>query len=387
MTFVMPDLPAGAASLADYREAARRRLPRFAFEYLDGGIGRDVGMARNYSDLDQVHITPRINDDPAEVSAKCDLLGQRWSQPFMVAPVGMSSMFHPGAASTLAKKAKALNIPFCLSLVAGETTEAVASKAGTPLWQQLYWPSDADVQKDILARMKALRIDTLVLTVDIPGHQWRERSVRAKTTSAPSLAAKLKAAASAPRWAVAMARGGMPTMPNLSPYVTGGNAAVEQWMFENTLRPVGVKEVKSLRDRWDGKLIVKGVMAPEDARAFADIGVDGIVVSNHGGRQLDAAPSGVALLPPIVAEVKGEVAILADGGIADGLDVLRMLRLGADFVMVGRLPYYAMAGYGDRGAAALDLLALQVRTVMMQIGVRRVEDLMGLSATFKGTPV
>lgn len=387
MKIEMPDLPPGAASLSDYREAARRRLPRFAFEYLDGGIGRDVGLARNYSDLDDVHITPRINDDPAEIDAGCELLGRRWAQPFMVAPVGMSSMFHPGAASTLAKKAKALDIPFCLSLVAGETTEAVSSKAGTPPWQQLYWPSDMDVQKDILARMKAMRVDTLMITVDIPVWQWRERSVRAKTTSAPGLLAKLTAAASAPRWAAAMAKGGMPTMPNLSPYVTGGNAAVEQWMFRNTLRPVGVEEVKSLRDRWDGKLIVKGVMAAEDARAFVETGVDGIVVSNHGGRQLDAAPSGAALLPPIVDEVKGKTAILADGGVADGLDVLRLLRLGADFVMVGRLPYYAMAGYGDRGAAALDLLALQVKTVMQQIGVRRLSGVQDLSATFRGAKI
>lgn len=387
MKIVMPDLPSGAASLADYREAARKRLPRFAFEYLDGGIGRDVGMARNYSDLDEVQITPRINDDPAEVDTSCDLLGERWALPFMVAPVGMSSMFHPKAASTLAVKAKALDIPFCLSLVAGETTEAVASRAGLPPWQQLYWPSDVDVQTDILARMKAMRVETLMITVDIPVWQWRERSVRAKTTSAPGLGARLKAAASAPGWALAMAKGGMPTMPNLSPYVTGGNPAIEQWMFENTLRPIGVEEVKSLRDRWDGKLIVKGVMAAEDALAFANTGVDGIVVSNHGGRQLDAAPSGAALLPPIVAEVKGKTAILADGGIADGLDVLRMMRLGADFVLVGRLPYYAMAGYGDRGAAALDLLALQVRTVMTQVGVRQLADLQGLSATFKGAAI
>ena len=175
MKTVMPDLPPGAASLSDYRAAARKRLPRFAFEYLDGGIGRDVGMARNYSDLDQVHITPRINDDPREVDAGCDVLGERWAMPFMVAPVGMSSMFHPKAASTLAMKARALNIPFCLSLVAGETTEAVAARAETPPWQQLYWPADEDVQTDILARMKAMRVETLVITVDIPVHQWRER--------------------------------------------------------------------------------------------------------------------------------------------------------------------------------------------------------------------
>ncbi len=387
MRLEMPGLPAGAASIADYRDAARRRLPRFAFEYIDGGIGRDVGLARNYSDLDQVHITPRINESAAEVDAGCDLLGTRWNAPFMVAPVGMSSMFYPGAASKLATKAHALNIPFCLSLVAGETTESVSAKAGTPPWQQLYWPSDVDVQTDILARMKAMRVETLMITVDIPVWQWRERSVRAKTTSAPGLIAKLTAAASAPRWAMAMARGGMPTMPNLSPYVVGGNADVEQWMFQNTLRPIGVEEVKSLRDRWDGKLIVKGVMAPEDARAFVETGVDGIVVSNHGGRQLDAAPSGVALLPPIVAEVKGKTAILADGGVADGVDVLRMLRLGADFVMVGRLPYYAMAGYGDRGVASLDLLDLQIRTVMKQMGLRQLSELSSLSASFQGTPI
>ncbi|MGB0507230.1 MAG: alpha-hydroxy acid oxidase [Pikeienuella sp.] len=375
MELSLPDLPSGMASLSDFRLAAQRRLPHFAFEYLDGGIGRDVGLARNYSAMDRVRLTPEIRDAGPEPDASTELLGRRWALPFGVAPVGLSGLFHPHAARMLAARATKLNLPFCLSVVSTDSTESVARDAGRPPWQQLYWPRDADVQNDILARMKALDVDTLMPTVDIPGWQWRERSVRAGSTGAPTAMMKLKAVLSRPGWALAQARRGPPGFPNFAPYVTGGPAAIEQWMFRETLRQVGVEEMKSLRDRWHGKIIVKGVMSPKDAEAFAAIGMDGIVVSNHGGRQLDAAPAGVELLPPIVDAVKGKIAILADGGIADGLDVLRMLRLGADFVLVGRLPYYAMGGLGDRGVGALDLLALQVRAVMTQLGIAKLDEL------------
>lgn len=372
---ILPDLPPRMAALSDYREAARRRLPEFAFEYLDGGIGRDVGLARNYSALDRVRLTPEVRNGVDEPDSSVELLGRKWALPFGVAPVGVSGLFHPHAARLLAARAAKLDVPFCLSIVSTDATESVARDAGRPPWQQLYWPRDVDVQNDILARLKALDVDTLMPTIDIPTWQWRERSVRAGSTGAPSTMMKIKAALTCPGWALAQARRGPLGFPNFAPYAPGGPAAVEQWMFHETLRTVSVEELKLLRDRWDGKIIVKGVMSPNDAEAFAAIGMDGIVVSNHGGRQLDAAPSGAELLPPIVDVVKGKLAILADGGVSDGLDVLRMLRLGADFVLTGRLPYYAMGGLGDKGVGALDLLALQVRTVMTQIGVSKLDQL------------
>lgn len=374
-----PDLPPKYASFADFREGARRRIPHFAFEYLDGGIGRDVGLARNYTALDNVRLTPRTVDEGVKADTSAEVMGMKFDYPFAVAPLGMSGLFHPDSAPALEKKSAALNIPFCLSFVASHTTEAIKAVAGRAPWQQFYWPRPEDVQTDILARMKALGVEVLMPTLDIPGHQWRERTVRSGVAAKPSPLVMAKSVASRPRWALDMLRsGGKPGLPNIETYSGGDMAQAEMWLLQNCLRPMGPEQIRRLRDQWDGKLVVKGVMAPEDAEAFVGVGVDGIVVSNHGGRQLDAAPGSAELLPPIAEAVSGKTAILADGGVADGLDVMKMLRLGADFVLVGRLPYMACAALGGRGAAVLDLLALQVRTVMVQLGVRNREELMRL---------
>lgn len=372
---IRPDLPARFASFADFREGARRRIPHFAFEYLDGGIGRDIGLARNYAALDQVRITPRTTDDETKPRLAMELFGEEIAAPFGVAPLGMGGIFHPKSAPALAKRAAALNIPFCLSFVASHSVEGVMRAAGKAPWHQFYWPRPEDVQDDILARMKALGVSVLMPTLDIPGHQWRERTVRSGVAARPSPFVLARDLITRPRWCLDTLRTGTPGLPNIITYSGGDTAQAEAWLLANCLRPMGPGEIKKLRDKWDGELVVKGVMAPEDAEDFVRVGVDGIVVSNHGGRQLDAAPATAELLPPIAEAVGGKTTILADGGVRDGLDILRLLRLGADFVMVGRLPYYACAAMGERGAASLDLLMLQLETVMRQLGVRSVEEL------------
>ncbi|MEX2519795.1 MAG: alpha-hydroxy acid oxidase [Paracoccaceae bacterium] len=374
-----PDLPAHLASFADFREGARRRMPHFAFEYLDGGIGRDIGLARNYSSLDRVLLTPRTVDEGVSPDTSVEILGETAAYPFGVAPVGMGGLFHPQSAPALAKKSAALNLPFCLSFVASHSVEAICAAAGGKApWHQFYWPRPLDVQDDIIARMKALGVKVLMPTLDIPGQQWRERTVRAGVAAKPSPLVLARDLAVRPRWSLETLRYGKPGLPNINTYSGGGTAEAEQWLLQNCLRPIGPEEIKRLRDKWDGQIVVKGVMDAQDAEDFVRVGVDGIVVSNHGGRQLDAAPGTADLLPPIVDAVKGKTAILVDGGVTDGLDILKLMRLGADFVMVGRMPYYACGALGARGAAVLDLLALQVRTVMVQLGVRNFDELMKL---------
>lgn len=374
-----PDLPAHLAAFADFREAASRRMPHFAFEYLDGGIGRDIGLARNYASLDRVLLTPRTVDEGVTPNTAVEILGETAAYPFGVAPVGMGGLFHPQSAPALAKKSAALNLPFCLSFVASHSLEAICAAAGGKApWHQFYWPRPDDVQDDIIARMKALGVKVLMPTLDIPGHQWRERTVRAGVAAKPSPLVLARDLAVRPRWSLETLRYGKPGLPNITTYSGGGPAEAEQWLLQNCLRPIGPEEIRRLRDKWDGQLVVKGVMDAQDAEDFVKVGVDGIVVSNHGGRQLDAAPGTADLLPPIVDAVKGKTAILADGGVTDGLDILKLMRLGADFVMIGRLPYYACGALGARGAAVLDLLALQVRTVMIQLGVRNLDELMKL---------
>lgn len=373
-----PDLPAKYASFADFREGARRALPHFVFEYLDGGIGRDVGLARNYSSLDKVRITPRTVDEGIKPVTEVEILGQKSAYPFGVAPLGMSGLFHPDSATALEAKCDDLGIPFTLSFVASHTPEQIKAVRGRAPWHQFYWPRPDDVQTDILARMKALGVKVLMPTLDIPGHQWRERTVRAGVSASPSPLVIARDVLPRPGWAMNILRHGKPGLPNIQTYSGGTTLDAEMWLLQNCLRPMGPEGIRKLRDQWDGQLVVKGVMDAQDAEDFVKVGVDGIVVSNHGGRQLDAAPGGAELLPPIVDAVKGKTAILADGGVSDGLDVLKMIRLGADFVLLGRLPYMACAALGGRGANVLDMVALQVRTVMVQLGVRNIDELMKL---------
>lgn len=377
-----PDLPARFASFADFRLGAKRRIPHFAFEYIDGGIGRDIGLARNYASIDRVLLTPRTVDEGVEPDTSVEILGERAAFPFGVAPVGMGSLFHPDSAPALAARSAKLGVPFCLSFVASHSLEGIIKAGGRAPWHQFYWPRPEDVQKDILARMKALGVSVIMPTLDIPGHQWRERTIRAGVSAKPSPWVTLRDVLPRPAWALGVLKHGRPGLPNLSMYSGGGPAEAEMWLLQNCLRPMGPEAIRRLRDKWDGKLVVKGVMAAEDAEDFVRVGVDGIVVSNHGGRQLDASPGTAELLPPIVAAVGGKTAILADGGVRDGLDVLKLLALGADFVMVGRLPYFACAALGARGAAALDLLAMQVKTVMVQLGVRNLAELRALRVDF-----
>lgn len=371
-----PDLPARFASFDDFREGARRRIPHFAFEYLAGGIGRDIGLARNYSSIDNVRLTPRNVDEGVKPVLKTEIFGEEVAAPFGVAPLGMGGLFHPKSAPALARKCADLNLPFTLSFVASHSVETIRSAAGGKApWHQFYWPRQEDVQDDILARMKALGVKVLMPTLDIPGHQWRERTVRAGVAAKPALKVMLRDLPTRPRWCLETLRYGKPGLPNIAPYVGRDTEQTEIWLLENCLRPMGPEAIRQLRDKWDGALVVKGVMAPEDAEDFVRVGVDGIVVSNHGGRQLDAAPGTAELLPPIVEAVGGKTTILADGGVRDGLDILKLIALGADFVMVGRLPYYACAALGERGASVMDLLMLQYKTVMVQLGVRTVEEL------------
>lgn len=380
-----PDLPRRYASLADFREGARRRIPNFAFEYLDSGIGRDANLARNYAALDRVLITPRLSDDERPADASVEIFGQRYAAPFSVAPLGFVGLFHPRCAPAFARRSAKLNIPYTLSFVSSSDTEEILHASGRPPWQQIYWPRDEGAQDHFLARMKSLGVEVVMPTVDIPGPQWRERVIRADFAGRPSLPTMMRDIALRPRWAFDMLRGPIPGLPQLSLYSGARDIqAAETWLKEQCTRPVGREEVARLRDKWDGKLVIKGVMAPEDAEDFAALGVDGVVVSNHGGRQLDAAPGSAELLPPIVEAVKGKMAILVDGGVANGLDVLRMIRLGADFVLVGRLAYYAAAALGPRGAAVLDLVALQIRDVMVQMGVRSLDELMALKMEIAG---
>jgi L-lactate dehydrogenase (cytochrome) len=377
-------LPHGVANIADFRRIARRRLPDFAFDYFAGGIGNESALGRNRRQLDRVVLRQRANGDAAPPDPSTECLGGRWAYPFCVAPVGIPALACPGAEAALAAASRGLGIPFALSSVATAALEAIAATAGTT-WFQLYPPRSDATRRDLLDRARAAGVETLMITIDIPGPQWRDRAVRSRLADAARPARVIQAALTHPVWAWRMLRGPRPEMATLTPYVGSPSiAAASAYVGRECVWPIGPEQIARLRDEWQGRLVVKGILDPDSALAMRAVGADGVVVTNHGARQLDAAPSPVNVLGPIRDAVGPEFTLLADSGVENGLDVLRLLRLGADFVMLGKLPYLATAALGTGGAApVLNMVAQQVRQVMVQLGIRRLDELADIDCTLE----
>ncbi len=366
-------------ALSDLKARARRRVPKFVWEYLDSGTGDERTKAGNRAALDAVTFLPSILHGEVSPDLSTDLLGRTHPLPFGIAPIGMSGLMWPGAERALAQAGKRHGVPFCLSTVAAASPEDVADVIGPEAWYQLYPPRDPDIRKDMLARIKGAGFETLVLTVDVPVASRRERQTRSGLTSPPALTPRLLAqVARRPAWALAMARNGMPYMRTLEKYVKG--------TAQESLPPtahVGYllraapdwDYLAWLRAHWDGKLIVKGVMRAEDAPKLEAEGVDAIWVSNHAGRQFDAAPATIEVLPQIRSATT--LPIVFDSGVETGLDILRARALGADFVMMGRAWHFAICALGlDLGPDHLvDILRKDLEANMGQMGVADLQSL------------
>jgi L-lactate dehydrogenase (cytochrome) len=363
------------ASVTDYRELARRRLPRFLFDYIDGGSFAEVTLRRNIADLERITLRQRVLRDVSSIDLSTTLFGQKLALPVMLAPVGLAGMNARRGEVQAARAAEAKGVPFCLSTVSACALEEVVRGVTKPFWFQLYMIRDRDFMRDLLAKAAAAGCSALVFTVDMPVPGSRYRDVRSGLASAPGLAGALRRVAQAavrPRWAFDVGICGRPhTLGNVAP-VLGDRIGLEDffaWMRGNFDPRVTWADLKALRRDWRGPLIIKGIMDPDDARAAADLGADGIVVSNHGGRQLDGVPSAAAALPPIVAAVGDRLAVLADGGVRSGLDVVRMLALGARGVMIGRPWAYALAARGEAGVAhVLEIIAGEMRVALALTG-------------------
>ena len=361
-------MPEGAASIGDYRALAKARLPHFLFEYLDGGSYDEVTLRRNVDDLQSVVLKQRVLRDVSKVDASTELFGKRWALPVGLGPVGLSGLYARRGEVQAARAAAAANVPFALSTLSACSIDEVAA-AERGFWFQLYIVKDRGFVSDMIARAKAAGCGALVLTVDlaVPGTRYRDyRSGLSGSMRGPL--ARMKQVLQRPDWTWDVAIRGRPmTMGNLEP-VLGANAALSDlmgWVGRNFDASVTWKDVEWVRSQWDGPLVIKGILDPDDAREAAANGVDGIVVSNHGGRQLDGALSSAQALPPIADAVAGRLAILADGGVRSGLDVVRMLALGADFALMGRGWAYALAARGQAGVAhVLKLIEAEMRVAM-----------------------
>jgi L-lactate dehydrogenase (cytochrome) len=371
-----------AASALDYRELARRRLPRFLFDYIDGGSYAEVTLRRNVADLEQIALRQRVLRDVADLDLSTELFGQKLAMPVALSPVGLSGMYARRGEVQAARAAEAAGVPFCLSTVGVCAIQEVAAGVAKPFWFQLYMIRDRGFMRDLLARAREAGCSALMFTVDMPVAGSRYRDLRSGLTGAAGLGGTLQRfwqAVQRPGWAWNVGLNGRPhSLGNVVP-VLGGKSGIDDffaWLGANFDPGISWKDLDFIREQWSGPLIIKGVLDVEDARAAVKLGADGLVVSNHGGRQLDGVLSTAKALPPIVDAVGGDLTVLVDGGVRSGLDVVRMLALGARGVLLGRAWAYALAGGGQAGVAhLLRLVEAEMRVAMALTGVTSVARL------------
>lgn len=370
------DLHSTYPGLQDLRRRARARIPHFVFEYLDSGTGREITTARNRSALDAIRFLPSVLHGPQTPDLSRSLLGKDYALPFGIAPVGMSGLIWPDAERRLATEAARAGLPYCLSTVAAQTPEYVAPALDDKAWFQLYPPKDDAVLKDILARARAAGFHALVITLDVPVASRRERQTRSGLTQPPKFGPRLLwQTARRPAWALEMLQSGAPRMRTLDAYIKDDRNLPPTAHIGYLLRTSpDVAYLRRLRALWDGPLVVKGIMDPASVPCLEREGVDALWVSNHAGRQFDGAPASIEALPHIRAA--SSLPILFDSGIEGGLDILRALALGADFVMLGRAWHYALAALGARGPQHLtEMLTADLIANLGQIGVESLPDL------------
>ncbi len=368
------------ASVSDYRLLAERRLPRAFFDYIDGGAYNELTLAANRNDLDALRLHQRVLRGAANIDTSTAVLGERLAQPVILAPIGLAGLYARRGEVQAARAAHAAGVPFCLSTVSICSIEEVSAAGTAPFWFQLYVIRDRGYAKELLARAQAAGSRTLVFTVDLPVFATRYRDVRNGMTGGATLAGRLAKLWDILRhagWLLDVPVGGKPlTFGNLAQAVPSAKSleAMKVWVDAQFDPAITWRDLGWLREHWNGNIVIKGVLDVDDARAAADIGASGVVVSNHGGRQLDGAPSSVSVLPRIVDAVGDRLDVLMDGGIRSGQDVAKALALGAKAVMLGRPWAYGLAARGEAGVAeVLAILKRELEVTMALLGVERID--------------
>ena len=367
-------------SVTQMQAAAKRRLPKFAYDYLAGGIGMETALDTNRRALDEIRLMPRYLCDNADApDCSQQLFGRAYDAPFGVAPIGLTGLMWPRAPEYLARAARSQNIPFTLSGFSTTSMEDIAAIAGDHAWFQHYVTADDDINRSMLRSARDAGYEVLIITVDIPTATRRDRDIINGLSVPPRMDVRtVMSAAVRPRWSWQTLRAGLPRFRNLLPYMPAGANLDQTVVFLNDLIEghVSLPRLQRLRDMWHGKFVVKGILHAEEARQCSRIGADAIVVSNHGGRQLDAAPSPAHVLADIRQAVGPGMPLLADSGARNGLDILRFLACGADFVLLGRAFMYAVAAMGAPGADhVMNVLKEEFRMSMGQLGCASVKDL------------
>jgi len=365
-------------SIEDLYRKAKKKIPKFAFDYLNGGCNENVNLHKNTEELRQIELQPFYLTKHAGSNMKTELFGHVYDAPFGISPVGLQGLMWPNAPEILARAAFEHNIPFILSTVTTSSIERVSELTEGRAWFQLYHPAENDIRDKILHRAKAAQCPVLAILCDVPTFGYRPWDIKNGLAMPPRMTFRnILQIMGKPEWAIKTLIHGQPNFANMKPYMPKGLDMKQLGAYMNKTFSGRLNEEKiaPIRDMWKGKLVLKGVAAPEDAEMAIRLGLDGIIVSNHGGRQLDAAQSTIRSLIPIVEKYKGKIKIMLDSGIRTGPDVARALACGAEFTFMGRSFMYGVSALGNEGGNhTISMLKTQLQQVMEQICCAKVED-------------
>jgi L-lactate dehydrogenase (cytochrome) len=366
-------------SVDDLRIKSKKQIPKFAFEYLDGGCNEDINLHRNTSELREVQLRPTYLKDLESSSTKTTLFGINYDAPFGVAPVGLQGLMWPNSPEILAKSAFKHNIPFILSTVSTSSIERISELTEGKAWFQLYHPTDNSLRDKIITRAAEAQCPVLVILCDVPTFGYRPRDIRNGLAMPPKMSFKnILQIFGKPKWALETLKYGQPSFETLKPYLPSGLDLQQlgKLMDQTFSGKLNAEKIKPIRDMWNGKLVLKGVASEADTEEAIKLGLDGIIVSNHGGRQLDAGQSTIKPLKVIAEKYGDKLEVMMDSGLRSGPDVARAIASGAKFTFMGRSFMYGVAALGNKGGDhTIAILKTQLQQIMEQLGCEKTEDL------------
>ena len=361
------------------RTRAKERIPGFAFDYLDGGCNSEINLRRNTDEIREVLLKPSYLGDIKEVNLKTELFGHEYNAPFGIAPIGLQGLMWPRASEILAKAAFDYNIPFILSTVGTANIEDIAEITEGQAWFQLYHPAERELRNDLIKRVEQAGMPVLVVLADVPSFGYRSKEIRNGLAIPPKMTlSNMLQILGHPQWAIETLIAGQPTFKTLEKYIPKGMNLKHLGLFMNKTFDgrLDTDRLKEIRDLWKGKLVLKGVASEEDAQKCVEMGFDGIIVSNHGGRQLDQGESAIASMQPIAKNLGSKIKVMMDSGIRTGPDIASSIATGADFTFLGRSFMYGVSALGAKGGKhTISILNKQLKQVMEQLCCENITEL------------